>query len=78
FFAGFLFGLPIVLHIAQSAVARIRARTGDVVLLLDSGVIAFLLVMPFSYLAWEKYMMPLAPLVLARLAALRVPGDPAS
>lgn len=73
FFLGFVLGLPVVIQIAKSAFARIRAGQRDLLLLLDLSILLFLIVMPFSYLNWEKYLMPLVPLAAIRIAALRLP-----
>ena len=36
-------------------------------------ILLFLIVMPFSYLNWEKYLMPLVPIAAVRIAAFRLP-----
>jgi membrane-associated HD superfamily phosphohydrolase len=73
FFIGFVLGLPIIIQIVRSTYARIRAGQRDLLLLLDLSILLFLIVMPFSYLNWEKYLMPLVPLAAIRMAALRLP-----
>ncbi len=73
FFLGFVLGLPIVIQVVRSAHARIRAGQRDLPLLLDLSILLFLIVMPFSYLNWEKYLLPLVPLAAIRIAALRLP-----
>lgn len=68
FFAGFAVGLAIVARIVLDAAARWRHNTIDFQFFLDLCVILFLAVMPFSYLNWEKYFMPLVPVLVLRIA----------
>ncbi|MEW5993728.1 MAG: hypothetical protein AB1744_04950 [Candidatus Zixiibacteriota bacterium] len=67
FYLGFLLGLPIVLTAAKDTYQRLRNRDLTFPLFLDLCILAFLMVMPFSYLAWEKYFMPLVPLASIRI-----------
>lgn len=62
FFLFFLFSLPIVISFGQDFFRRIRNRHFDFCVFLDMAIISFLLVMPFSYVNWEKYFLPVIPL----------------
>ena len=66
FYVGFLFGLPVLLSVVRDTYLRLKDRRLDYALFLDLCILSFLLLMPFSYLTWEKYFMPLVPLATAR------------
>jgi hypothetical protein len=67
FFLGFAAGLVVVTALARDMIERWRSRTIDFQFFLDLTVFAFLAVMPWSYLHWEKYLMPLLPVLTLRL-----------
>jgi hypothetical protein len=67
FYLAFLMGLPILIFIVKDIYYKWQAKTLDFSFLLDLSVILFLVVMPFSYLCWEKYFLPLLPLVTMRI-----------
>ena len=67
FFTGFAGGLAIVTSLAVDAWRRWRMGHIDFQLFLDLTALAFLAVMPCSYLNWEKYFMPLVPVLLLRM-----------
>ena len=67
FFAGFAGGLAVVTALALDAWRRWNKRQIDFQFFLDLTVFAFLAVMPCSYLHWEKYFMPLVPVLLLRI-----------
>ncbi|MFH1374285.1 MAG: hypothetical protein ABII79_10865 [bacterium] len=67
FYFGFLLGLPILIWLIRDCLTRIRRRQYDLPLFLDLAVPAFLVIMPFSYLCWEKYFLPMVPLLIVRL-----------
>jgi hypothetical protein len=67
FFIGFAGGVAIVTALALDAWRRLRAGRIDFQLFLDLTAFAFLAVMPCSYLNWEKYFMPLVPVLLLRM-----------
>ncbi len=66
FYIGFLFGLPVLLSVVRDTYLRLKDHKLDYALFLDLCILSFLLLMPFSYLTWEKYFMPLVPLATAR------------
>lgn len=67
FYFGFVLGLPILWRIIISAWRNIRTARLAPALLYDLLIMIFLVIMPFSYLNWEKYFVPLLPLVIIRL-----------
>lgn len=67
FCLSFLMAMPVLLKLARDCYARMRRHVHDMALFLDLGILAFFAVMPFSYLSWEKYLMPLLPLLILRV-----------
>ena len=67
FFTGFAGGLAIVAALALDAWRRWHEGRIDFQFFLDLTAFAFLAVMPCSYLHWEKYFMPLVPVMLLRI-----------
>ncbi|MDF1544920.1 MAG: glycosyltransferase family 39 protein [bacterium] len=65
-----LMGLPVLLTIGKSAIADLCDRKGRARLLFDLLILAYFLVMPFSYLGWEKYFMLILPIVILRLSMM--------
>jgi len=62
FFVFFFLGLPIVLAVIKDCYQRIKSPDLDFLLFIDLAILTFLLMMPFSYLVWEKYFLPVVPL----------------
>lgn len=67
FFICFMLGLPVLIAIVSSIWCVIKQSKADFATLLDLSVVSFLLIMPFSYLGWEKYFVPLVPFLVIRL-----------
>lgn len=67
FYMAFLLGLPIIIFIIKDICLNWRDKKFGFEFFLDLSVISFLIVMPFSYLCWEKYFLPLLPLVTLRI-----------
>lgn len=67
FYIAFLCGLPVVLFILRDIYEKWQIKDFAFSFFLDISIIAFLLVMPFSYLVWEKYFMLIIPLAAVRL-----------
>ncbi|HLJ10328.1 MAG TPA: hypothetical protein VKU82_04030 [Planctomycetaceae bacterium] len=67
FYAGFTAGLSVVGGIVLDAASRWRTGRIDFQFFLDLTIVMFLAVMPFSYLHWEKYFMPLVPVLILRI-----------
>jgi len=62
----FFFGLPVVLYIFKDMYEKWRKNEIDLAFFLDISILAFFIIMPFSYLVWEKYFMPIIPLASMR------------
>lgn len=67
FLVMFFLGFPVVLSIVKDLVVRFNQKQFDLLFLLDASILAFLLFMPFSYVGWEKYFMPVVPLTAAQM-----------
>lgn len=67
----FIFGLLVVIRIVRDGWKRIVEGDADFTLFLDFSFVLFLLIMPFSYQNWEKYLLPLLPILFIRLLMLR-------
>jgi hypothetical protein len=63
-YTGFLLSIPILIRWIKVAIEKIQQNDLDIPLLTILTIISFLLVMPFSYLLWEKYFIPILPVVL--------------
>ena len=73
----FAAGIPVLLYFVRSTWRRLRRRRFDLALQLDLAILAFLVIMPFSYQLWEKYLIPLIPLVSIRLMLIGRSGNDA-
>ncbi len=71
FFVGFALGLPILYAVIRSAFRAARLNSVAPTLLYDLAILGFLALMPFSYLNWEKYFVPLLPFLFVRLLMMR-------
>jgi 4-amino-4-deoxy-L-arabinose transferase-like glycosyltransferase len=60
-------GLLTYLFLSRDLLRRCARRTVEFPVFLDLAVLAFLAVMPWAYLHWEKYLLPLVPILIARL-----------
>lgn len=67
FYLSFLLAMPVVIRLAGDCYRRFKRRLHDTPLFLDLAILAFFVVMPFSYLSWEKYLMPMLPLFILRV-----------
>ena len=64
FYFAFLLALPVFFTFLSDIVSDIRAKKFDIRFLSVCILICFLIVMPFSYLVWEKYFLPVLPIVI--------------
>jgi hypothetical protein len=69
FFICFALAIPIAYAIISDTVKRLKSRNDDFTLFMDFSIILFFIVMPFSYLHWEKYFLPLLPIAAVQLVA---------
>jgi hypothetical protein len=67
FYVTFLLGLPILLFLVKDCYQRVKRRDFGLPLLLDISILAFLAILPFSYMCWEKYFLPVVPLAAVRI-----------
>lgn len=68
FFLCFVLAMPILLTFLGDLYQRIKNRNLDFIFFLTLSIVLFLIVMPFSYLAWEKYFLPLLSIIALFLA----------
>jgi len=73
----FALGIPVLLCLIRDCYGKVRGREFDLALLLDLMILSFLLIMPFSFLVWEKYFVPVIPLLSVRLLLIGRTGDDA-
>ncbi len=79
FHLGFVLAVPVLYSLATDLYQRLRQHLFDIKLFLDLAIIAFLVMMPFSYLGWEKYFLPVVPLLILRIMmSRRWPGPRAA
>ena len=64
FYLCFLLALPLLLTFIFNAISNFRNRNFSLVFLSELSLLFFLITMSFSYLLWEKYFIPILPLVL--------------
>ena len=60
-------GFVTLLHVIRTDIASMRTGIWDFGHFLTLSVIIFLLIMPFSYQVWEKYLVVVLPFILLRL-----------
>ena len=71
FWIAFALGLSVLSSILRHAMSRRETASPDMRTFLTLAVGCFLVVMPFSYMHWEKYFMPLLPLAGVLVLAIR-------
>jgi len=64
FYLIFLIALPVFIHLAIGLYQQWRLRCSERTLLADLAIFSFLITMSFSYVNWEKYLLPLIPLAI--------------
>ena len=64
FYLIYLLSLPVFLTILGNIYRNIKNRTADGILIVNMCILLFLVIMPFSYLNWEKYFLPVIPLAV--------------
>ena len=73
FYITFILGLPILIFVVKDIFYKLQEQSPDFSLLLDLTIITFLLIMPISYLVWEKYFLLLLPLATVRILLIKYP-----
>jgi hypothetical protein len=74
FWVAFGLGLAVLVRVARDVAARRNGAWPDARTFLGLAVLSFLAVMPFSYMHWEKYFMPLLPLAAVLVLAMGEEG----
>lgn len=67
FYIAFLLGLPMIIFVIRDMYLKWQEKNVTFPLFLDFCIISFLIVMPFSYLCWEKYFLPVLPPITIRV-----------
>lgn len=67
FQALFFLGLPVLYYFARSVIQSALKKKVSFPCFMDISILSFFMVMPLSYLAWEKYFLLALPLVLLRV-----------
>ncbi|MBM3131120.1 MAG: hypothetical protein FJ009_21160 [Chloroflexi bacterium] len=65
FYIAFVLGIRVVISLMKDTYERIIRADLSLTLFFCFSLLAFLVVMPFSYLGWEKYFLPAVPLATA-------------
>jgi 4-amino-4-deoxy-L-arabinose transferase-like glycosyltransferase len=58
FYVCFLFAIPVLLKIVSDLINNIRNRQFDLFFMAQIAVFSFMMIMPLSYMLWEKYFIP--------------------
>lgn len=64
FYCCYLLGWPVLLTLLKDLVKRVMERAYDTLFLLEMSLLSFFIIMPSSYLLWEKYFVPVIPLAV--------------
>lgn len=64
FYFAYLLGWPILLTFVKDLIKRCIAKKYDLLFLLEMILLFFFIIMPSSYLLWEKYFVPVIPLAI--------------
>jgi hypothetical protein len=77
FQALFFLGLPVLYYFARSVIQSALKKKVSFPCFMDISILSFFMVMPLSYLAWEKYFLLALPLVLLRVLMIDQTDTPA-
>jgi 4-amino-4-deoxy-L-arabinose transferase-like glycosyltransferase len=67
----FILGIPVLARTVWDGWMRVKRGDATFALFLDISVVFFYLIMPISYQNWEKYLLPLLPILFMRLLMFR-------
>jgi len=70
FYLIFLLSLPVVLWIIRDIYFQLKCGKPNAFLLMNISILLFLIIMPFSYLNWEKYFLPIIPIALVQILGI--------
>ena len=74
----FTVSIPILVFVVKDLYHRVKSRTYDIIFAIHLSLICFLLILPWSYFLWEKYFMPLVPLLTITWTAFYLASASAS
>ncbi|UCC11428.1 MAG: glycosyltransferase family 39 protein [candidate division WOR-3 bacterium] len=74
YFLLFMAALPIIWCIVRDLYWRIHRNNIDLCLFLDLSIICYLIIMPFAYMAWEKYFLLILPFGILRFLLMAFPA----
>ena len=72
FYSGFLLALPVVIKIVLNVYNSLKDKVYDQMLMLDFSIISFMIIMPFSYMHWEKYFLLIMPMMVMRFLLMEI------
>jgi len=67
FYVCFLLAIPVLVKIVTDFIKGIRNKQFDLFFIAQLGVFSFMLIMPLSYMLWEKYFIPVIVLLILSL-----------
>jgi hypothetical protein len=67
FYLSYALGLAFIWKVLQDIFYRLSTKQIDFSLLLNFGIVFFILIMPLSYQVWEKYLVIVLPIILLRM-----------
>ncbi len=70
-YLSFLLGLPLVIALVKDCYRRWERGNLEFVLFLDLTIMAFFILMPSSYLNWEKYILLVLPVMVLQILLVR-------
>ncbi|MFC1693445.1 ArnT family glycosyltransferase [Candidatus Latescibacterota bacterium] len=71
FFVFFCLVLPVIYFLVKDCYTKWKNKELHFPLFLDLSILSFLIIMPFSYQNWEKYLLPLIPLLSIRILLIK-------
>ncbi len=74
YFLLFMAAIPIIWCIVRDLYWRIHRNNIDLCLFLDLCIIWYLIIMPFAYMAWEKYFLLILPFGILRFLLMAFPS----
>ena len=74
YFMLYMTAIPVVWHMCRDLYQRVRRRQTDFAFFLDLCIMSFLIVMPFAYMAWEKYFLLVIPIGIVRFLLMAFPA----
>ena len=67
FYLSYALGLAFIWKVLQDIFYRLSTKQMNDILLLNFGIIFFILIMPLSYQVWEKYLVIVLPIIFLRM-----------